>query len=569
LWSLRNRHWARLGRPGLAGQILLLQVLVLGAALAVASVVAFRQAADDFRDTRGTRLLAAAEHLANTGVVRDALAAHAANGRPLSSSLSVPVTDTQVRSATSSAYLAAADGEILAAAPDPLAVGERLDLADSSVRALRVWTGDADDRGAPTLMAHVPVIGDDASLVGIVAVGERIPGTTTVVRAALPDLVAFLGTGLGLGLVGAWALARLVKRRTRGLEPREIAALADQREAVLHSIREGVLVVSQDGADAGRVTVANDSACALLGLPADVVGRHVGELDLLPGLRSVLADTRSAADAVVTAGDRLLVLNREPVRHAGRVVGTVTTLRDRTELVAARGELDTTRSITETLRAQTHEFANQLHTISGLLQLGDTEEAQRFLGDLSRRRAELTDAVVSRIEDRSVAALLVAKASLAGERDVRLELAEDAHLPALPPGVSADVGTILGNLVDNALDATADARGPRVLVDATVAGDRLTVTVADCGGGVPPTVTERIFERGWSTKPSDATGRGVGLALVQLLCRRHGGAVTVRNAPLDGHPGAVFAAELRWDSWSAPDPVVSPCAADAPSEVVR
>jgi two-component system CitB family sensor kinase len=220
----------------------------------------------------------------------------------------------------------------------------------------------------------------------------------------------------------------------------------------------------------------------------------------------------------------------------------VTTLRDRTELLALQSELSARESITNTLRAQTHEFHNQLHTISGLVQLGEYDEVSRLVGTLSRRRREISDAVTARVEDPAVAALLIAKTSLAAERGVELVMAADSDLPRLDPEASTDVGTVLGNLVDNAVDASVSVGGASVEVDLRLDDDVVHLSVADTGPGVPPELAGQIFRRGWSSKAPTAEGRGVGLALVQVVCERRGGAVTVHARP-DG-TGAVFEARL-------------------------
>ena len=524
MWSPRRRGIS------LAGQFLVLQVTVLLAVLAVSSVVSVRQADADFRDTRGSRLRAAAENLAGTGGVRTGLA----EPTPPQSLASYAARTLTIYGA-SAVYLARPDGTVVASA-DPTANGETLDLGDSTVQDLRAWTGDVDDRGERSIAAQVPVIGNRGQLIGIAMVAESYPTIGARARGVLPDLVTFLGIGLALGVAGSWLLARLIKRRTRGLEPEEISALADQREAVLHAIREGVVAVAPDG----TVTVMSDSARELLGLDVDGAGRRVSELGLEPRVADALAARDDVRDEVLVVGGRVLVLNRNRVRDAGRVVGTVTTLRDRTELLAMQSELSARESVTETLRAQTHEFNNQLHTISGLIQLGEYDELSAWIGAVTRRRAEITDAVTSRVDDPAVAALLIAKVSLAAERGVGIELAEDTRLPRLDPDLAADVGTVLGNLVDNAVDATVAAGGSTVSVRLRDDGDDLVVVqVADSGAGVPPDDAADLFRRGYSTKPSDASGRGVGLALVQVVCERRGGAVSVHN-----DRGAVFTARL-------------------------
>jgi sensor histidine kinase regulating citrate/malate metabolism len=409
----------------------------------------------------------------------------------------------------------------------------RIDLTGSDVADGRSWTGDVDDDGRRSIAAQVPILDNRGEQIGIAMVAEAYPSLADRLVEAAPDLLWFLAAGLGLGVAGSWLLARLIKRRTRGLEPAEIGALADQREALLHSIREGVVAVGNDGA----VTVISDSARELLDLPEDAEGHRLADLPLAPSVREVLLDGSDVRDAVLMVGGRVVVLNRNRVFHEGRQVGTVATLRDRTELLSMQSELNARESVTRTLRAQTHEFSNQLHTISGLLQLEEYDEAARVIGALTRRRAEISDAVTARIDDPAVAALLIAKVSLAAERGIDLRLADDAGLPRLDHELSADVGTVLGNLVDNAVDAAAGAGGTRVDVHLAVDGDTVLVQVADSGPGVPPDA--EVFRRGYTTKPGDASGRGVGLALVQVVCERRHGSVSVHNAD-----GAVFTARL-------------------------
>ena len=224
---------------------------------------------------------------------------------------------------------------------------------------------------------------------------------------------------------------RLIKRRTRGLEPAEIGALADQREALLHSIREGVVAVGEDG----TVTVLSDSARDLLGLPdgSRVAGSRTSTWRR--GCATRWMGDSDVHDAVLVVAGRVVVLNRNRVLHDGRQVGTVTTLRDRTELLAMQSELSARESVTETLRAQTHEFSNQLHTISGLVQLEEYDEVSRVIGTLTRRRAEISDFVTARVDDPAVAALLIAKTSLAAERGI--DLAPVRRRPAAASGPGA------------------------------------------------------------------------------------------------------------------------------------
>ena len=524
MWS-RSRLWP----ATLAGQFLVLQLTVLLAVVAVASVVSVRQSDADFRDTRGARLRAAAESMANISAVRTPYVEGEVADRRASLTSYTQQVRTNVQA--SGVYLADPDGVVLVSS-DFAGRERRLDLDGSTVQQLRTWTGDVDDFGTPSIAAQVPIIDDGGELVGIAMVAQEYPTWSERARSVLPDLLTFAGLGLALGVAGSFLLSRMIRSRTRGLEPAAIAALADQREALLHSIREGVLAVADDG----TVTVLSDSARELIGLEGDVQGRRIADLDLDPAVRALLADDAEIRDHVVVLGERVLVVNRNPVLERGRRVASVTTLRDRTELLALQSELSARESITNTLRAQTHEFHNQLHTISGLLQLGEHEEVSRLVGTLSRRRAEISDAVTAHVEDPAVAALLIAKTSLAAERRVDLRVTPDSDLPRLDPESSTDVGTVLGNLVDNAVDASVTVGGTAVEVTLRHDAGTVHLSVADTGPGVPPELVGEIFRRGWSAKAPTAEGRGVGLALVQVVCERRGGAVTVHAGP-DGAGG--------------------------------
>ncbi|MFD4327169.1 ATP-binding protein [Nocardioides sp. NPDC058538] len=560
----------------LAGQVLLLQLSVLLLVVVATSIVSLRQSDADFRDSREDRLRAAAESLAGIAAVQDGLLTNTPDRQALGFYLQTRAADA----GADTAYLTALDGEVLVAT-DPTRVGERLDLGRRETS--RAWSGDIDDAGRRAIAAQVPVYGGgstgaDAEAprpVGVVVVTEDYPPLTERLARTWADALTVLLAGLALGVLGSWLLARLIKRRTRGLEPRDIAALADHREGLLRSIREGVLAVGADG----RVSLMSDSARDLLGLTSDPTGHRLDELDLPAETLALLSGPEEVHDAPLVAGERVLVLNRNRVRHDGRPAGTVTTLRDRTELVALQSELNARESVTETLRAQTHEFSNQLHTITGLLELEEYAEVGRFVTGLTARRAALSDHITSRIDDPAVAALLIAKASLAAERRVSIDLDAASSLPRLTPDGSADVVTVLGNLVDNAVDAAAQGSVPefesggqtpriqgqtlgpldgRVGVRLTAEGETVTVRVSDTGGGVPAERLPEIFRRGFSTKPRDASGRGVGLALVQLVCRARGGEVEVENSGSEERPGAVFIATLPAAAPLAPPTTTAP-----------
>jgi two-component system, CitB family, sensor kinase len=256
-------------------------------------------------------------------------------------------------------------------------------------------------------------------------------------------------------------------------------------------------------------------------------------------LDDLLTGRLTGSDLLVLTGDHVLVANRVPVRLDGRDLGAIVTLRDRTELEALVRELDSVRSLTDAMRAQAHEFSNRLHTISGLLQLGHYDEAVGLIKQIAHADVELKQSIADRIADPVIAALLVAKSAVAHERDVELTLAPETRLDRELRDPRA-VLTVLGNLIDNALEAApaGEADPPRIELLIEADDEALHIRIADSGPGVPEDAREEIFEPGYSTKdPKGPGARGVGLSLVKRLIERRGGTVTVRAA--DGG-GAVF-----------------------------
>jgi two-component system CitB family sensor kinase len=282
------------------------------------------------------------------------------------------------------------------------------------------------------------------------------------------------------------------------------------------------------------VQLVNDEGRRLLGLDGTGTGTPLARLGLPASLADSLARGGAGPDEIHLVGDRVLVVNQAPAEWEGRVLGSVVTFRDHTELRAVSGELDTVRGLAETLRSQNHEAANRLHTIVSLIELGRSQEAVEFATSELEAAQLLADQVTGAVSDPVVSALLLGKTAQAAERGVELVIdpATRVQDSFVKP---ADIVTLIGNLVDNAFDAVAAAGRKRVEVSVVCDESGLTVDVADSGPGLPPGTGDRIFERGWSTKRGDAAiGRGLGLALVGQVARRYGGTVHADGSRLGG-----------------------------------
>jgi two-component system, CitB family, sensor kinase len=352
------------------------------------------------------------------------------------------------------------------------------------------------------------------------------PGVGTALAHESFRLVAATAVALAIGAALSLLVAAHVARKTHGLEAREITKLYEHNEAVLHAIREGVLVSDRDG----RLLLANDEARRLLALPEDAEGRLVGHSLPNGSLRSLLASQRSTRDETHLVGDRVLIVNQSEALVGNRSVGVVTTCRDRTELESLLRELDTMRGLADSLRAKGHETANQLQAMVGLVELGRYEEAVEFATEEVAMAQELLSRLQEHVDEPALVGLLLGKNATARERGIELEISGSTFAARGIPGAS--LVTIVGNLIDNALDAVANAPTPRVDVRFESTHDGATIEVRDTGPGVP---SYRVFEVGWTTKPAIDGSRGLGLPLVRQTVARLGGTISMRN-----DPGAVF-----------------------------
>ena len=450
----------------------------------------------------------------------------------------VPAEAERIRTDTGALFVVVTDRDgIRLSHPNPALIGKRVSTDPSE--ALSGQTVVTVERGTlgVSARAKVPLRDRQGAIVGEVSVGFNVTDIQAQRTRLLAGAAPFAGGALLLGVAGSALLSRRLKRLTLGLEPHELAELVQERAAVLHGIGEGVLAVDANG----RVSVCNDEAARLLGVRPDV-GTPVSELDLPPRLRAALAAEGNADNIITIAGDRVLVAGRREVRLDGRDLGVVLTLRDRTDLETLTRELDAVRALTDGLRAQRHEFSNRLHTIAGLLETGHHAEAVEYLHALSARPVTPVGAAAEAVHDPYLLAFVAAKTAVARELGVRLELGEESWVPSrlVAP---VEVTTVVGNLVDNALDAArlGGTRPAWVEVDLVADGHALHVSVADSGDGVPEPLRDRVFAEGVST--SDGEGRGLGLALARQVAASLGGEVHLGDPGGDGH-GAVFTARL-------------------------
>ena len=522
----------------LARRLFILQLALIVALCLAFSVVIYSRSVTASYEATSDRVLAIAETIARTPFVAEAAQTPDPTARlqPYASNL-LDTTDVD--------FITIMDRDRTRFThPDPAQLGEpyigSIDTALTGTSQVEQYTGTL----GPSVRAIVPVF-DGSAVVAMVAVGVTLETLSVAQAASLPQIAVIASLAILAGGLGSWWLSRYLRRATLGYGPEHLKRLFAFYNSALHSLREGLVLI--DGS--GRILLYNDVAATLLGLPAASGGQPVSldEVELPDSVRTLLASGRDAVDEVHLTRDRVLVLNQSKADHPndGRspdsaVEGAVATIRDHTDIQELTGELETMRTLSEALRAQTHEHANRMHTLASLIERGRDSEALAFAVQDRQDSQRLTDTFVDSLDEPFITALMIGKAAQAHERGIELTLTASGRVP--PGSLDArDLVTVAGNLLDNAFDAATGSDERRVWADFTAADGELIMTIADSGHGFDDEAVESIFHLGVTEKSGseDRLGRGYGLVLVRQAVARLGGDLRVES---DG--GAIFTVTL-------------------------
>lgn len=502
----------RLGWPQrVFSQVLLMQLAIATGVTVLATGLFLAPLSAQLDQEAMRRALA----IAQTTAARPGLADAVAGSRPATDG-PVQAEAERIRRSTGAEYVVIMDERgVRWSHTDPRQLGRIVSTDPSEALAGREVMEIDEGTLGRSARGKVPLRDTGGKIAGAVSVGIEYDSVRARLLAAIPGLLAYAGGALAVGAVAAYLISRRLQRQTHDLAFSDISALLAEREAMLHGIREGVVALDA----AGGIRLMNDEAQRLLGLGTEATGRPLDEVLGEGRTADVLAGRVTGDDLLTVRGHRVLVTNRMPTDDGGAVA----TLRDRTELERLGRELDSTRGLIDALRAQDHEHANRMHTLLGLLELGMHEEAVEFVTEAAEVHRATAEQITEKIHDPMLAALLVGKATVAAERGVALRLSGATLLPDRlvdPRGLV----TVVGNLVDNALDASAGTADAVIEVELRARERTAVLRVADSGPGVPAEQRELIFTEGWSTKELPAHGkRGLGLAMVRRLAERQGG----------------------------------------------
>ncbi|HSN12601.1 MAG TPA: sensor histidine kinase, partial [Propionibacteriaceae bacterium] len=430
--------------------------------------------------------------------------------------------------------------------PTPELLGQRVSTSPSGPLSGKEVVDLETGTLGPSARAKVPIWSTGPHVpVGEVSVGFSTGSILASAMRAIAPIAFTAVAALLTGVLASTFLVRRLRKLTLGLEPEEISTLVQDQEVVLYGVAEGVVGIAADG----RVTVCNARARRLLRL-GNVIGRQVRTLGLPAPMLSLIDETSGDASrtAQVVVGPSVLLVSARKVLRGTSDLGWVLTVLDRTQVEELTRQLDAVGALTSALRVQRHEFANRLHTASGLLDIGDVEEASRYLHrTLESGPVKYPVEHGERLRDPYLQAFVGAKGFQASERGVLLRVGAGTLIRGSVTDPQ-DITTVLGNLVDNAVEAAVHGSSePRWVEIELLSEDRtLHLVVADSGDGIVGDPALPFVEGHSGRKGSSDSdhGHGLGLTLSRRIARNLGGDVWLASPGKTGGPGAVFCAQL-------------------------
>lgn len=335
-----------------------------------------------------------------------------------------------------------------------------------------------------------------------------------------------------IGIIGGVFFAKSIRKDTLGLEPHEISSLYRERSAILLSVKEGIIAIDQNG----FVTLINHSAQLMLNL---MDGNRIGQPIrlVLPTVQfdHVLQEGKPLHNVEILINDKLFIFNFIPIIENSKIMGLVSSFRDKTELKKLVDTITEVREYSEGLRAQTHEYYNKLYLLSGLLQLERYQDAFEFIQKEAANHEHQNKILFNQIHDTNVQAILLGKLGNASEKKIDFEIDPDSFVDPLPTHMEVtDIITIIGNLIDNAFDAVSHQQERRVIFSITGIGNDIIIEVEDNGIGIAEDQLDYIFYLGNSSKGEN---RGYGLFNVKQIVEFLGGTIEVKN---NKNRGAIF-----------------------------
>lgn len=415
---------------------------------------------------------------------------------------------------------------------DPDRIGEMMKGEDNaSVLSGQSIVSEAVGSLGASLRGKAPIRSAEGEIIGIASVGFMTDKINDVGETYRRGLYGFASLLLVFGCAGAYLIARRVKRLFLGLEPEQISFLYRQREATFESIRDAIVAVDKQQ----NIIHMNKRARELPEWQLFAVGSKLSNPKLQTVMQEVIESKRGVQHGRVFFDGRLYALTAMPIIQGGKVIGVVFTFYAVSEIEQLTNEFSKIKAFSDNMRAQNHEYLNKLNTIYGLLALKHYDKALELITDEVKERQDIIAFLVSSVKDPLIAACLLGKINRAKEMKINLIIDPESRLIDLPVSVDAkSLVTIIGNIIDNGLEAALELRGheAEVSVSFTDFGNDIVFDIEDNGPGISQDKTGVIFSDGYSSKPG--RNRGLGLALVNHELEALHGAIYIDKSGAGG-----------------------------------
>ena len=507
-------------------KLTLLVIMVVFVSISIISSFVASWMTGNIESKARTNIMNVAEMVAHSRDIVEALEAKDPN-RKIG-----PYINTQLKNLQQIEYIIVADSEgIRYSHPNPDMIGKKFAGGDEYRAAKKgeTYISEATGTLGKSLRAFAPIYDSKNNMeIGFVSVGTLTHSIEKAKHTAILYILLIAFGGLAVGMVGAFLLANNIKNTLLGLEPEEITKLYNEKMGILDAIHEGLVAVDHTG----KITLINDSALNILHFENKVnkehiIGQNIEEV--IPNTRmiSILETGESEFEEEQRINNTIIMTNRIPIMSRGKIVGAIASFRDKTEVTRMAEELTGVKKMAWSLRAQNHEFMNKLHTIAGLIQLEEYDEALEFISDVAKVRSNISNILTENIKDPSLAALLLAKYNKAEESRVKLKIDEDSKLTRLPEHMAPEeIVSVLGNLIENSLDEVTNDGTGLVYIKIVEAENFLNIIVKDNGGGIPLEYMEKIYDQGFSTKDGQ---RGHGMYIVKKIIDEANGTINLQS----------------------------------------
>ncbi|HEX6923019.1 MAG TPA: sensor histidine kinase [Bacillales bacterium] len=379
--------------------------------------------------------------------------------------------------------------------------------------------------------AYVPILNKRHQQIGVVMVGNLLPGILEIVSGMAQEIYFIVFLALLFGIWGSWLLATHIKKQIFNLEPHEIARILDERTAAFGAMQEGIMAVNKHQ----EITIFNQKAKELLGINGPVIARRVEEVFPFSELVGMLSDQSPLFNYEMQTNGKILMTNRVPIKVNDQIVGVVASFQDRTEVTKIAEELTGVKAFVEALRVQNHEYLNKMHTIAGLIQLNKNDKALDYVFDITNHQEKLIGFLKKRINDDSLAGLLLSKVKKGKELGIDITIDETSKLYRFPKLLDHhDFVLILGNLLENAFDSFKGIKKTEKEIFLAIheRDETVAIQVGDNGSGMDKPLAEKIFEKGFSTKGNK--NRGIGLHLVNQIIKKGKGDIDIKTEKGEG-----------------------------------